>query len=116
MKSLNEVKLIGFLGKDVELRYLGEGGAIGTVSVATNAQWKDKEGDKQEKTEWHRCVSFGKQAELIDQFCKKGSRIYIAGRLQTRKWKDKEGEEQYTTEVIVDDFIALDKREANSAE
>lgn len=117
MKSLNEVKLIGHLGKDVELRYQGDGGAVGTISVATGAQWKDKDtGEKVEKTEWHRCVSFGKQAELIDQFCKKGARIYVSGRLQTRKWTDKEGEDHYTTEVVVDDFIALDKRDVTQSQ
>lgn len=116
MKSLNKVELIGYLGKDVEI-FKGKDTVIGTISVATGAQWKDKEsGEKVEKTEWHRCISFDKQAELIDQFCKKGSRIYIAGRLQTRKWTDKDGEDHYTTEVIVNDFIALDKPEAQADE
>ncbi len=103
MASLNKVMLIGNLGRDPEVRYMPSGGAMCNFSIATTENWRDKtSGEKKEKTEWHRIVMFGKQAELAEQYLKKGSPIYIEGRLQTRKWTTKEGEDKYTTEVISD--------------
>ncbi len=103
MASLNKVMLIGNLGRDPEVRYMPSGGAMCNLSIATTENWRGKtSGEKKEKTEWHRIVMFGKQAELAEQYLKKGSPIYIEGRLQTRKWTTKEGEDKYTTEVIAD--------------
>ena len=111
MASLNKVMLIGNLGRDPEVRYMPSGGAMCNISIATTENWRDKNtGDKKEKTEWHRIVMFGKQAELAEQYLKKGSPIYIEGRLQTRKWTTKEGEDKYTTEVIADRMQFLSGR------
>src|SRR5229473_2568710 len=103
MASVNKVILVGNLGRDPETRYAPEGGAISNISVATTDTWKDKtSGEKQEKTEWHRVVFFSKLAEIAGEYLKKGSQVYIEGRLQTRKWQDKEGHEKYTTEIVAD--------------
>ena len=111
MSSVNKVILIGNLGKDPEMRYLPSGEAIANFSVATSENWTDKtSGDKKEATEWHRVVFFGRTAEVIGQYVKKGSKIYVEGRLQTRKWQDKEGQDRYTTEVRGDVMRMLDKR------
>ena len=111
MKSLNEVKLIGNLGRDPELRYTAGGEAIATLALATSSEWKDREtGEKQQNTDWHRCVAYGKLAELIIDFCRKGSTLYVQGKLRTRKWQDKEGRDQFTTEIVLDEFINFDKR------
>lgn len=100
--SVNKVILIGRLGQDPEVRYSNNGAAICTISLATSERWVDKNtGQKQEKTEWHRVVFFGKLAEIAGQYLKKGSSIYIEGKLSTRKWQDKEGKDNYTTEVVV---------------
>ncbi len=113
MASLNKVMLIGNLGRDPEVRYMPSGGAMCNLSIATTENWRDKtSGEKKEKTEWHRIVMFGKQAELAEQYLKKGSPIYIEGRLQTRKWTTKEGEDKYTTEVIADRMQFLGSRGA----
>ncbi len=115
MSSVNKVILIGNLGKDPEMRYLPSGEAIANFSVATSENWTDKtSGDKKEATEWHRCVFFGRTAEVIGQYVKKGSKIYVEGRLQTRKWQDKEGQDRYTTEVRGDVMRMLDKRGESS--
>ncbi len=116
MKTINKVTLLGNLGRDVELRYTGTGEAVANCQVATSTDWKDKEsGERQSATEWHRCVAWGKLAELIAEYCRKGSAVYFEGKLRTRKWQDKEGVDQYTTEVVVDEFINLDRRDAESA-
>lgn len=102
MASLNKVMLIGNLGRDPEIRYMPSGDAIATLNLATTDTWKDKGGEKQERTEWHRIIMFGKQAEIAGEYLKKGSQIYIEGRLQTRKWTDKSNVERYTTEIVAD--------------
>jgi len=102
MASVNKVILIGNVGKDPETRYLPDGGAVSNLSVATSESWKDKSGAKQEKTEWHRVSFFGKLAEIVAEYVKKGSPINIEGRLQTRKWQDKDGTDKYSTEIIAD--------------
>lgn len=100
MASLNRVTLIGNLGKDPEVRYSTGGDAVCNFSIATTEKWKDKAGEKQEKTEWHNIVLWGRLAEIAGEFLKKGSPVYIEGRLQTRKWTDKEGHDKYSTEVV----------------
>lgn len=102
MASLNKVMLIGNLGREPEIRYMPNGDAVANVALATAESWKDKNGEKQEKTEWHRVIFFGRQAEIAGEYLKKGSSIYIEGRLQTRKWNDKDGNERYTTEIVAD--------------
>lgn len=103
MASVNKVILVGHLGKDPEIKYMQNGDAVVALNIATSETWKDKSsGDKKEKTEWHRVVMFGKQAEIAGEYLKKGSQIYIEGRLQTRKWTDKSNIERYTTEIISD--------------
>jgi single-strand DNA-binding protein len=99
MASVNKVILVGNLGRDPEVRYMPSGDAIANLSVATTETWKDKNGEKQEATEWHRVVFFGKQAEICGQYLKKGSQIYVEGSLRTRKWQDKDGQDRYTTEI-----------------
>lgn len=110
MASVNKVILIGNLGKDPEMRYMPSGDAIANFSIATTEGWKDKSGEKQEKTEWHRISMFGKLAEIAGEYLKKGSSVYIEGRLQTRKWQNKEGVDQYTTEVVADKMQMLGGR------
>jgi|SRR5688500_19910119 len=107
MASVNKVILVGNLGRDPEVRYMPDGGAITNVSIATTDVWKDKDGTKQDKTEWHRVVFFSRLAEIAGEYLKKGSQIYIEGRLQTRKWQDKDGQEKYTTEVIAEKMQML---------
>ncbi len=113
MSSLNKVMLIGNLGKDPEVRYTQGGDAVANITIATSEKWKDKAGEKQEKTEWHRIVLFGRKAEVAGEYLKKGSKAYIEGRLQTKKWTDKEGVERYTTEIICDQLTLLDKRQSD---
>lgn len=100
MAGVNKVILVGNLGKDPEVRYTPSGMAITSFSVATSENWKDKDGNKQEKTEWHKIVAFGKLAEICGEYLAKGRQIYIEGRLQTRAWDDKSGVKRYTTEVV----------------
>jgi len=102
MASVNKVILVGNLGKDPELRFLPDGTAVGNFSVATTDKWKDKSGEQQERTEWHRISTFSKLAEICGQYLKKGSQVYIEGKLQTRKWKDKDGTDKYSTEIVCD--------------
>lgn len=102
MASVNKAILIGNLGKDPEVRYMPSGEAIANITLATTDSWKDKSGTKQERTEWHRVSFFGRQAEVVGEYLKKGSQIYVEGRIQTRKWQDKEGQERYTTEIVAD--------------
>ena len=102
MAGVNKVILLGHLGKDPEMRYQPSGGAIANFSIATSETFKDKDGNKQERTEWHRVALFGRTAEIAGEYLRKGSMAYVEGRLQTRKWTDKEGQERYTTEIVGD--------------
>jgi single-strand DNA-binding protein len=111
MASVNKVILIGNLGRDPETRYMPDGGAITNISIATTETWKDKAGEKQEKTEWHRVAFFGKLAEIAGEYLKKGSQVYVEGRLQTRKWQDKDGADKYTTEIVADRMQMLCSRQ-----
>ena len=114
MASVNKVILIGNLGRDPEVRYMPSGDAVANISIATTETWKDKNGEKQEKTEWHRVAMFGKTAEIAGEYLKKGSQVYIEGRLETRKWTDKEGQERTTTEVRADRMQMLGSRSGGS--
>ncbi|MDE3021050.1 MAG: single-stranded DNA-binding protein [Pseudomonadota bacterium] len=116
MASVNKVILVGNLGRDPEVRYAPSGDAIANITIATSEQWKDKSGEKQEKTEWHRVVFFGKQAEIVSQYLKKGSQVYIEGRLQTRKWQGQDGQDRYTTEVVADRMQMLGGRASGGTE
>jgi single-strand DNA-binding protein len=104
MSSLNKVQLIGNLGRDPEVRYTADNKAIANLTIATSDSWTDKQGNKQDKTEWHRVVVFGKLAEVVEKYLTKGSSVYFEGKLQTRKWQDKDGQDKYTTEIVVDSF------------
>lgn len=110
MASVNKVILVGNLGKDPEVRYMPSGDAITNITLATTDSWKDKNGEKQEKTEWHRVAFFGRLAEIAGEYLKKGSQVYVEGRLQTRKWQDKEGQDRYTTEIVADRMQMLGSR------
>jgi single-strand DNA-binding protein len=108
MASINKVILIGHLGKDPESRFMPNGDAVTNVTLATSETWKDKAtGEKKELTEWHRLIFFRRQAEIAGEYLKKGSLIYVEGKLKTRKWTDKDGVEKYTTEIVVDDMKML---------
>lgn len=107
MASVNKVILVGNLGKDPEIKYMSNGEAVANIALATTEVWKDKNGEKQEKTEWHRIVFYRKLAEIVGEYCKKGKSIYVEGRLETRKWTDKQGIERYTTEIIATDMKML---------
>jgi single-strand DNA-binding protein len=111
MASVNKVILIGNLGRDPETRYTTGGDAVTNLRLATTETWKDKSGEKQEKTEWHSVVLFGRQAEIAGEYLKKGRSVYIEGRLQTRKYTDKEGVEKYATEIVADRMQLLGGRE-----
>ncbi len=110
MARLNKVMLIGHLGGDPELKYTPGGQAVATFSVATNEVYKDKEGNQQERTDWHRIVVWSKQAEIAAEYLKKGRLVYLEGRLQTRSWNDKDGNKRYTTEVVALNFQMLDRK------
>ena len=114
MASVNKVILIGNLGRDPEVRYMPSGDAMVQINLATTENWRDKNGEKQEKTEWHRVVMFGKVAEIAGEYLKKGSPAYFEGRLQTRKWTDKEGQDRYTTEIVADRMQMLGSRSGGS--
>ncbi len=116
MASLNKVLLIGNLGRDPEVRYTASGDAMCSFSIATSENWKDKSGAKQESTCWHNIVMYRKLAEIAGQYLKKGSSVYLEGKIQTRKWQDKEGKDRYTTEVIADQMKMLGgKSDSNGA-
>ena len=102
-RGINKVILIGHLGQDPEMRYMPNGNAVANITLATSETWKDKQTQQpKEKTEWHRVVFFGKLAEIVGEYLRKGSQVYIEGRLQTRKWQDQNGQDRYTTEIVVD--------------
>ena len=110
-RGVNKVILIGNLGRDPEVRYSPSGSAVANVTLATSESWKDKNsGEKQEKTEWHRVVFFGRLAEIAGEYLKKGSQVFVEGRLQTRKWQDKEGKDRYTTEIVANEMQMLGSR------
>src|SRR5438309_10042897 len=110
MASVNKVILIGNLGADPETRYLPAGDAVTNIRIATTEAWKDKSGEKQEHTEWHRIAFFGKLAEIAGEYLKKGSPVYVEGRIRTRKWQDKEGQDRYSTEIVADTMQMLGSR------
>ncbi len=111
-KGINKVILIGNLGKDPEVRFMPSGGAVANLTLATSENWKDKQtGAMQERTEWHNLVFYGRLAEIAGEYLKKGAKIYVEGRLQTRKWQDKNtGNDRYSTEIIVNEMQMLDSR------
>ena len=110
MGSVNKVILVGNLGRDAEIRYTSSGTAVATLSLATTDVWTDKGGQRQEKTEWHRVVLWGKTAETLQEYLLKGRQIYIEGRLQTRQWDDRDGNKRYTTETRADRVVLLGGR------
>lgn len=110
-RGVNKVTLIGNLGADPEVRYTAGGSAVANVRLATAESWRDKEtGDQQERTEWHRVVFFSRLAEIVGEYLKKGSQVYIEGRLQTRKWQDRDGNDRYTTEIVANEMQMLGSR------
>jgi single-strand DNA-binding protein len=111
MASVNKVILVGNLGRDPETKYMPDGAALTNASIATSYGWTDKaSGEKKEETEWHRIVFRGRLAEIAGEYLKKGSQVYVEGRLRTRKWQDKEGQDRYTTEIVVDSMQMLGSR------
>jgi single-strand DNA-binding protein len=111
MPSLNKVQIIGNLGRDPEVHYSPDGAAIANMSLATTSQWKDKESrGKQERTEWHRVVFYGRLAEIVREYTHGGSLVYVEGSLHTRKWQDKDGQDRYTTEIVGSLLTLLDKK------
>ncbi len=110
--SVNKVILIGHLGDNPELRYTPSGDPVANFRIATNRTWKDRDGNQQEKTEWHRIVVWRKLAEICSQYLKKGSHVYIEGRLETRTWEDQTGNKRYTTEILAEQMKMLDSRES----
>lgn len=115
-RGVNKVILIGNLGQDPEVRYMPNGNAVANVTLATSESWKDKNtGETQEKTEWHRVVFFRRLAEIVGEYLKKGSKVYVEGRLQTKKWQDNNGQDRYTTEIVADQMQMLDSRAGGSA-
>ena len=118
MASVNKVIIVGGLGRDPEVRYNAEGGAVCNISIATASQWKDKaSGERREETEWHRVVMFGRLAEIAGEYLKKGRSVYIEGRLKTRKWQDKDtGADRYSTEIVADQMQMLGGRDDASQE
>ncbi len=116
-RGINKVILVGNLGKDPEVRYSPNGGAVANITIATSESWKDKNtGEKQERTEWHQIVFFGRLAEIAGEYLKKGAQIYVEGRLQTRKWQDKEGQDRYTTEIVANEMQMLGSRGARDGD
>ena len=114
-RGINKVILIGNLGRDPEIRYASNGSAIANFSIATSESWNDKNsGEKVEKTEWHRIVAYRRLAEIIGEYLKKGSHVYIEGKLQTRKWQDKDGQDRYTTEIVANEMQMLGSKGGGS--
>lgn len=113
---LNKVTLIGNLGADPEVRYMPKGNAVTNITLATSFRWKDKSGERKESTEWHRIVFFNRLAEVVGEYLKKGSQVYIEGRLQTRKWQDKSGQDRYTTEIVASEMNMLGSRSGGTTD
>ena len=115
--GVNKVLIIGNLGSDPEIKYTKAGDPVANLSIATSESWKDKNsGDLQEKVEWHRVVMFSRLAEIAEQYLKKGSKVFVEGKLQTRKWQDQEGKDRYTTEVVAKEMTMLDSRSISQAQ
>ena len=115
-RGINKVILVGNLGKDPEVRYMPNGNAVANITLATSESWKDKQtGETQEKTEWHRVVLFRRLGEIAGEYLKKGSQVYIEGKLQTRKWQDNAGNDRYTTEIVADEMQMLGSRGAGGS-
>jgi len=108
-RGVNKVILVGNLGADPEIRQSPNGSVVANLNVATGEGWKDQQGQLQERTEWHRVVMFGRTAEIARDYLRKGSKLYLEGRLQTRKWQDKNGQDRYTTEIVAQEFQMLDR-------
>jgi len=115
-KMINKAILIGRLGKDPEVRYTPDGTMVTNFNLATDEQWKDKNGEKVQKTEWHRIVTFGKLAEICGNYLVKGKMVFIEGRIQTRAWEDKDGVKRYTTEIVANDMKMLDSQGQGKAD
>ncbi len=110
-RGINKVILVGNLGNDPDTRYTASGAAVSNLSVATSRSWRDKQSNEmREETEWHRVVLFGRLGEIAAEYLRKGSKVYLEGRLQTRKWQDKQGQDRWTTEIIADEMQMLDSR------
>jgi len=107
-RGVNKVILVGNLGQDPEVRYMPNGEAVANITMATSEEWTDQQGQKQERTEWHRVVMFRRLAEIVGEYLRKGSKVYIEGRLQTREWTDQQGQKRYTTEIVADEMQMLD--------
>lgn len=107
MSGVNKVIIIGRLGNDPEISYTSGGQAVAKLSIATSEKWKDKQGQQQERTEWHRISAFGRLAEIMGEYLKKGGQVYIDGKLRTNKWKDKDGNDRYTTEILANEMQML---------
>ena len=115
-RGINKVILVGHLGVDPETRYMPSGGAVTNVRIATSEQWKDKNtGDQQERTEWHSVAFFGRLAEIAGEYLRKGSQVYVEGRLRTRKWQDRDGNDRYTTEIVANEMQMLGGRPGSGA-
>ncbi|MDH5302350.1 MAG: single-stranded DNA-binding protein [Gammaproteobacteria bacterium] len=116
-RGVNKVILVGNLGKDPEVRYMPSGGAVANLTIATSETWKDKaSGQNQERTEWHRVVMFNRLGEIAGEYLRKGSKVYIEGKLQTRKWQDNNGQDRFTTEIVASEMQMLDGRGAGAAD
>ena len=115
-RGVNKVILIGNLGRDPEVRYMPSGSAVANVTIATSEQWKDRQtGEQQERTEWHNVVFFNRLAEIVGEYLKKGSQVYVEGSLRTRKWQDKNGNDRYTTEIVASEMQMLGSRGGGTA-
>ena len=116
-RGINKVILVGNVGADPELRYMPNGNAVTTLSIATSEAWKDKQsGDKQERTEWHRVVCFNRLGEIAGEYVRKGSKLYVEGSIRTRKWQDQQGQDRYTTEIIANDIQMLDSKGGSNSQ
>ena len=115
MAGVNKVIIVGRLGQDPEMKSIAGGQNVTKLNVATSESWMSKNGEKQERTEWHRVAFFGKLAEIAGEYLKKGSQVYLEGRLQTRKWQDKDGQDKYTTEIVADRMQMLGSRSGGNA-
>ncbi|MCI0517813.1 MAG: single-stranded DNA-binding protein [Woeseiaceae bacterium] len=114
-RGVNKVIIVGNLGNDPETRYMPSGSAVTNLSVATNESWKDKQtGEQKDRTEWHKVAMFGRLAEIAAEYLRKGSQVYIEGKLRTRKWQDKDGQDRYTTEIVADEMQMLGGRSGGS--
>lgn len=110
-RGVNKAVILGNVGDDPSIRYMPNGKAVANFTVATSDEWKDQQGQKQSRVEWHRCTAYDKLAEIIGEYVKKGSKLYLEGKLQTREWQDQQGQKRYTTEIIVNEMQMLDGKQ-----